>query len=287
MIRKINPYTGGRPTPKMVEADNGVIYFTFEHFERTGLVKHAFTSRLGGVSKGCFESLNLCMTRGDDEKDVLENHRLMAEALGYNMGQVVHSAQTHTDHVIVVDGSMAGNGVTKPQKLQDVDGMITNVPGLMLMTFYADCTPILLLDPVRKVVGECHAGWKGTRLAIAAKTVRLMEETYGSRPEDILAAIAPSICQDCYEVSADLLDAFTESFGAEECGHFFNAGQRPGHYQLNLWEANYRILTGAGLLPEHIEVTDLCTRCNPDLFYSHRVMGNARGNLAAIIGLKE
>lgn len=271
--------------PRLVEAASGIRYFTFDSLTRSGLVTHAFTTRVGGVSQGCFSQMNLCMTRGDSAEAVLENHRRMAQALGYDVNMVVHSAQTHTANVRVVGMAEAGSGITKPQRLSDVDGMVTNVPGLVLMTFYADCTPLYFLDPVKRVIGLSHSGWKGTKNRIGKETVRCMEDTYGCHASDILACIGPSICGDCYEVGAEVAEAFREAFGAAS-GAFVHAGAQAGKYQLDMWAANRHVLLEAGVLPEHIECTNVCTRCNPKLLFSHRVMGNARGNLSAILMLK-
>ena len=179
----------------------------------------------------------------------------------------------------------------------DVDGMITNVPGICLVTSYADCVPLYFVDPVKKAIGLSHSGWRGTVGKIGKNTVQLMQENFGSKPEDLLAAVGPSVCMDCYEVSEDVADAFKEEFGAEisqddsTSGYSWNGksilmNKGNGKYQLDLWGANRLVLLDAGILPEHLAVTNVCTKCNPDLLYSHRVMGDKRGNLAAFLSLK-
>ena len=168
--------------------------------------------------------------------------------------------------------------------------MITRTPGLCLVTFYADCVPLYFVDPVRKAVGLSHSGWRGTVGDMAGVTVGMMGEVFGSRPEDILAAVGPSICQDCYEVSEDVVSQFRESYPAEEWEELFyqkEEQREKGKYQLDLWRANELSLLRAGLLPEHIALTNLCTCCNPGLLFSHRVTGWNRGNLSAFLALKE
>ncbi len=167
-----------------------------------------------------------------------------------------------------------------------MDGMITNEPGLMLATFYADCVPLFFVDPVKRAVGLSHSGWKGTAGKMGRCTVEAMVREFNSRPEDILAAIGPSICADCYEVSGDVILEFEKSFGAEAV-ESFSIRKGNGKYQLDLWEANRYVLLEAGIRPEHMAVTDICTCCNPDKLFSHRASHGKRGNLAAFLGLVE
>ena len=260
-------------------------YFTYPALDDLPFVVNAFTTRAGGVSKGCFSSMNLCMTRGDDPKAVLENHRIMARELGYDLSLCVHSHQTHTTNIRRIFREDGGLGVIRPQELQDVDGMITNEPGMVLMTFYADCTPLYFVDPVHRAIGLAHAGWRGTIGRIGAKTVEEMQKAFGTEPKDLLFCIGPSICKDCYEISEEL----AEQFRAEVPDHpeILKAGDTPDKAYLDLWTCNRITALEAGILPEHISVTDVCTRCNPELLFSHRIMGNDRGNLTAILGLRE
>ena len=171
------------------------------------------------------------------------------------------------------------------------------MPGLTLVTFFADCVPLYFVDPVHRAIGLSHSGWKGTVHRMGQKTIEAMGEAFGTKPEDLCVCIGPSICRDCYEVSEDVADAFKEEFGAEisqddstSCyswnGKSILMNKGNGKYQLDLWGANRRVLLDAGILPEHLAVTNVCTKCNPDLLYSHRVMGDKRGNLAAFLSLK-
>ena len=263
---------------------NHVPYIQFKNLSATGIVKHGFSTRKGGVSTGIFSSMNLNFKRGDDPDAVMENYRRMAAALNMRVEDMVLSDQTHTTNVRVITEEDRGKGILKPQDYSDVDGMITNVPGIVLVTSYADCVPLYFVDPVRKAIGLSHSGWKGTVGHIGQKTVWKMHEVYGSEPKDIVAAIGPSICQSCYEVSDDVAEAFRANFTADEAADIL-LDKGNGKYQLDLWKANWYLLTDAGILPEHLSVTDLCTACHPDLLWSHRKTNGQRGGLSAFLSL--
>ena len=263
---------------------NHVPYIQFKNLSATGIVKHGFSTRKGGVSTGIFSSMNLNFKRGDDPDAVLENYRRMAAALNMRVEDMVLSDQTHTTNVRVITEEDRGKGILRPQDYSDVDGMITNVPGIVLVTSYADCVPLYFVDPVRKAIGLSHSGWKGTVGHIGQMTVEKMHEVYGSEPKDIVAAIGPSICQSCYEVSDDVAEAFRANFTADEAADIL-LDKGNGKYQLDLWKANWYVLTDAGILPEHLSVTDLCTACHPDLLWSHRKTNGQRGGLSAFLSL--
>ena len=263
---------------------NHVPYIQFKNLSATGIVKHGFSTRKGGVSTGIFSSMNLNFKRGDDPDAVMENYRRMAAALNMRVEDMVLSDQTHTTNVRVITEEDRGKGILRPQDYSDVDGMITNVPGIVLVTSYADCVPLYFVDPVRKAIGLSHSGWKGTVGHIGQKTVWKMHEVYGSEPKDIVAAIGPSICQSCYEVSDDVAEAFRANFSADEAADIL-LDKGNGKYQLDLWKANWYVLTDAGILPEHLSVTDLCTACHPDLLWSHRKTNGQRGGLSAFLSL--
>ena len=204
-------------------------------------VQHGFTTRAGGVSDGEWSSLNLSFTRGDDEAAVRENFRRVAQAFGVTQEQVVCSMQTHTTNVRRVTASDGGAGVTRPLPWADVDGLITDEPGVLLGTFYADCVPLYFADPVHHAIGLSHSGWRGTVARMGEVTLQAMADAFGSRPQDVLCAIGPSICQSCYEVSADVAEQFQAAFPGSGAALLYpTAGDK---YQLNLWEANRRVLT--------------------------------------------
>ena len=280
----------GRVTTRLVERA-GVPFLSFRLLEETGIVTQGFSTRLGGVSEGDYSSMNVSFTRGDREEAVRENYRRLGEAIGFDCESLVCSDQTHTTNIRRVEKEDAGKGVTKEKDYRDVDGLITNVPGLILGTFYADCVPLLFVDPVHHAIGCSHSGWRGTVGEMGKKTVEAMREAYGSCPEDIFAAIGPSICQDCYEVGKDVAEPFEKLFSQERYQDVSMKNilteKVNGKYQLDLWRANEAILLGAGILKEHLSMTDICTCCNPGYLFSHRASKGKRGNLAAFLMLKQ
>lgn len=263
----------------------GVPFFVFPSIEKTGAVVHGFSTRLGGVSEGIFSSMNVSFTRGDREEAVRENYRRLGAAMGFSCENLVCTDQTHTVNLRVVTEEDRGKGFVRPKDYTDIDGLVTDVPGLVLAAFYADCVPLYLVDPVRRCIGLSHAGWRGTVGKIGKKTVELMREQYGSRPEDLVAAIGPSICQSCYEVSKDVIEKFQEAFDERFWPELFY--EKDGEkYQLNLWRANELGFLEAGVRPERIAAAGVCTCCNPGLLFSHRASRGRRGNLGAFLMLK-
>lgn len=258
--------------------------FTYPLLEQTGIVTHGFTTRLGGVSKGIFSTLNLSFTRGDSREDVEENYRRLAKALEVEYGSFVFSDQTHTTNVIRVGKEDAGNGILRERQYPDVDGMITDEPGITLATFYADCVPLFFVDPVHKAIGLSHSGWRGTVHRMGRVTLEAMEKEFGTKPQEVICAIGPSICQECYEVSEDVATEFQREFAGREEEVLLD--KKNGKYQLDLWRANEIVLTEAGVLQEHLAVTNVCTCCNPALLFSHRASKGKRGNLAAVLALR-
>lgn len=264
----------------------GVPYLVFPELEHIDFIVHGFSTRLGGVSEGIFSTMNLSFNRGDSAEAVRENFRRMAAALGVDRNKMVYSKQTHTTNLKVAAEKDWGKGILCPRDFDDIDGFITNIPGTVLVTSYADCVPLYFVDTKKKVIALSHSGWKGTVNRMGQKTVEKMEAEFGCRPEDILAAIGPSICADCYEIGQDVADEFLRGFGREQCGAFLDSGKN-GKYQLDLWEANREILEQAGIPKEQITVTDVCTCCNPEFLFSHRASKGKRGNLCAFLALKE
>ena len=267
------------------EVEKKTPYLEYPLFQETGIVTSAFSTRLGGVSEGYYSSLNLSFDRGDDPARVLENFKRIGASMGVAVEDMVLSKQTHTTNVRVVTKEDKGKGVMRERNYTDVDGMITNVPGICLVTSYADCVPLYFVDPVKKAIGLSHSGWRGTVGKIGKNTVQLMQENFGSKPEDLLAAVGPSVCMDCYEVSEDVIEQFKEAFEKKYWEDLFHKKEN-GKYQLNLWKANELIFLESGILPEHMAITNVCTHCNSKILYSHRTMGNNRGNLCAFLALK-
>ena len=237
---------------------------------------HAFTTRRGGVSEAPFDSLNLGLHRGDKDENVAENRRLLADAVGFDLNKLVLTHQTHSDIVRVVTSADA---VGFDHRLYpESDGIITNEPGVALWIFTADCTPILLHDPVTGAVGAVHAGWRGTANQIAGKAVQKMCDTYGCKPENIRAAIGPNIGQCCFQTDADVPEAMMKSYGEAAKKHILAKGQK---YYVNLKELNALALNRVGV--KNISISDACTACQCDRFWSHRVTKGVRGAQGAII----
>lgn len=265
------------------EDGSELVLLKYPVLEQTDMVEHCFTTRLGGVSRGIFSSMNLSFSRGDESSAVEENFRRIAEALGTKPENFVFTDQTHTTNVRKITREDAGKGITKERDYRDVDGLITDEPGLVLSAFFADCVPLYFVDPVHRAIGLSHSGWRGTAERMGAVTLEAMEKAYGTQPKDVICAIGPSICQDCYEVSEDVAEKFPEEFYGREI--VFDKGN--GKYQLDLWRANRLILMKAGVLPEHIAMTDICTCCNEKLLFSHRASQGKRGNLGAFLTIKD
>lgn len=261
----------------------GVEVLAFPMFDQLGGVRHIFTTRHGGASEGIYRSMNVSYTRGDQKEAVDENFRRIADVMGAQMSDFVFTDQTHTANVRVVTREDAGKGLTRKRDYTDVDGLVTNEPHLVLSAFFADCVPLYFYDPVRRVIGLSHSGWRGTVSRIGARTVETMQKHFGCEPSDIYAAVGPSICRSCYEISADVAELFAAEFHGYEQEILTDDGN--GKFHLDLWKTNEKVLTDAGIRKEHLAVTNICTCCNaPDLF-SHRATNGRRGNLGAFLCL--
>lgn len=284
---------------KQVSLENGASFpvLTFAAWENLPGIRHCFTTRAGGVSEGYLSSLNLRRGLYDPDENINENFRRIALFFNTSPDRIVCARQTHTSNVRIVTMADAGKGVTRDRDYTDVDGLITDVPGLVLYTSHADCVPIYFYDPVRRVIALAHSGWKGTVARIGQVTILKMQEIYGCRPEDIYAAIGPSICRDCYEVSEDVAEAIRGCFSQDRnesvktgsdrmddtIPKILAGGKYPGKYQLDLWRACERILLESGILPEHLTITNLCTCDNSQELFSHRATMGRRGNQGAFL----
>ena len=272
--------------PKMnVKNNKDVTFLTYPAYEEMNWLVHGFSTRFGGMSRGIYSSMNLSFTRGDDESCVKENYRRISDAMGFDMNSIVTSDQTHTNNVRKVTEKDRGKGIVIPRDYTDTDGMNTNVPGLDLATFNADCVPLYFADPVNHAIGLSHSGWRGTVQKIGAVTIEKMSEEYGSNPKDLKVAIGPSICQDCYEVSEDVIEEFEKVFDKKYRNSLFYRKEN-GKYQLNLWMANKIIFLEAGIPEENISMPNLCTCCNPEFLFAHRASHGKRSNLGAFLGIR-
>lgn len=259
-------------------------FYTFPHLNDAGLVTHGFTTRAGGVSKGPCQSLNTAFHVGDRESHVKTNRALACQSLGIDPGLMVAGNQVHGDIVTVVGETDKGKGAfSEKDALPGTDALVTAAAGLPLASFYADCVPIFLLDPVNRVVALAHAGWKGTALRIGQKTVEVMAATFGTDPRDCLAGVGPSIGPCCYEVDEKVISHF---WGGISVPSDLAGAVSPGKWKLNLWEANRRVLLAAGIKAENILSACICTSCHSDMFFSYRAQKGKTGRMMAIIMLK-
>lgn len=262
----------------------GLQFYIFPHFEASGKVIHGFTTRLNGVSGTPFKSLNTAFHVGDDEANVRANRKLACEALGINPADLVAGSQVHGDRIEIVGLKDRGRGaLTGQSSLPGTDALVTGVARVPLSSYYADCVPVFLFEPQKKVIAVAHAGWKGTALRIAEKTLKKMADHFGVEPRNCLAGIGPSVGPCCYEIDKKVLDPFKESFpGIKELVVL----SPPGRWRLDLWEANRRTLLDAGLRAENIMISRICTSCHRKKFYSYRGEGGNTGRMAALIMLK-
>ena len=261
-----------------------VPYLTYNSLSEIKIIRHAFTTRLGGVSEGEFTSMNMAFNRGDDPDRVTENYRRFCSSAGFDFNTLVASAQDHHTFVRAVTKDDIGVGITRPRDMESVDALITNERGVTLVTYYADCTPLFFVDTKNKAVGLAHAGWRGTVGRIGEKVIKKMAELYGTDPKKIFAAVGPAISVCCYEVdepcAAQFLaldDLSTDKFVFPKDG---------GKYMVDLIDANRQILHAAGVPEENITVSDLCTCCNSGLLWSHRATKGHRGTMSAFMCLE-
>ncbi len=265
---------------KLVENKNGVKYFTFHKLEG---IRHCFSTRVGGVSEGCYESLNLGF-RQDTRENVVENYNRLCNAIGIDVKNTVWTRQIHKDIILKVDERDRGKGLFMPRREEGYDAVITNCSGVVLTGFSADCVLILYYDKANHAIGVAHSGWRGTVLGIGGKTVRAMEREFGTRADEIICCIAPAIAKCCFQVDKPVVDEFLKAYSWS--GEFITQdSENSDKYYIDLHAVNEKILLNAGVRAENIENSYYCTKCHPELFYSHRLMGDARGSMAAMISL--
>ena len=262
---------------------DNVPYISYRALADIKWLKNGFSTRLGGVSEGVLSTMNLGFGRNDLPENVVKNHEIIANAIGFNPENIVASKQTHTTNVKIVSKKDCGKGIYRERDYDDVDGMITNEKGIVLATYFADCVPLYMVDTKNKAIGLSHSGWRGTVGKIGKVTLDLMKETYGTNPKDVIACIGPSICRDCYEVSEDVATEFEAAFKGREKDILINKGN--GKYQLDLWECNYIIFKECGVYEENIQMPDICTCHNMEMMFSHRATQGRRGNLAAFLSI--
>lgn len=267
---------------KLLQRD-GVQWLGFEHFSQYTNLIHGFSTRIGGVSNPPFASLNLAFHVGDDQAAVVENRRRYCAALGLKLEDLTAGEQVHGDKVRVVVGQDKGCGAfAYDTAFPGTDAFITNEPGVVLSSYYADCVPLFIYDPVHEVLGLAHGGWKGTVKRIGARAIEAMTEHFGTAPQDCLVGIGPSVGQCCYEVDDNVIRPLQNAF--PQWAEFVRA-KANGRWDLDLSATNRQVFLDAGVKPENIEVSGLCTACRTDLFFSYRAEQGKTGRMASIIAL--
>ena len=256
-------------------------YITFSTFEQYDDLLHCFTTRKGGVSKGAYESMNIGFSTGDSRENVKRNIEIIGERLNINVNDIVRTSQTHTCNIKYVDEEYKGR-IFEGSTFKNVDGIYTDKRELALMTFHADCTPVFFYDPVKRLIGLVHAGWRGTLSNISGKMVKAFENDFNSDAKNIKAAIGPSLGPCCFEVDEDVADLFL--LENKEFEKYMEI--RKPKYYFNLWEINKYLLMKEGISEGNIEISGTCTKCNNDLLFSHRGQGGKRGLMAGILMMK-
>ncbi len=253
-------------------------WLQFENLMAHHELIHGFTTKNGGVSNPPFSSLNMGLSTRDDPQSIKENYKIILTALGVEDRARYMTKQVHSDQIFVVTDP----ATIKENFVPDYDGLLTNRDDVVLMTYYADCVPLFFYDPVKRAGGVVHSGWKGTAKQIGKRMVERMVAVYGSNPRDIRAGIGPSAGICCYEIGPDVIASFSW-LQTLKC---YIRPTRENHYKIDLKGINKYILEDAGLLPENIEVSSLCSMCTPELLYSYRRQRPYNGLMSAIFALK-
>lgn len=256
-----------------------VAYYTISSFEETGMVRHGFSTRMGGVSEGCYSSMNFRFNCDDKRENVLKNFEIFSDEIGIDYRNIVLSKQVHEDVVHTAVRADMGNGIVRENEFSSADALITAERKIPIVTLFADCTPVFFLDKKQGVIALAHSGWRGTVKRIAQKTVKKMVSDYNSNPADILTAIGPSIQIDNFEVGDEVAEIFINEFGEETVKKY---GDR---YHVSMQAAIALQLKEAGITPEHIDDCGICTYSNADMLFSHRKTNGRRGNMGAFMEL--
>ncbi|MBF7097682.1 peptidoglycan editing factor PgeF [Alkalibacter mobilis] len=257
-------------------------FFTFDSFEQSGLVKHCFTSRIGGTSKPPFDSMDLNIREKSYRNDIKSNFEILARALDTKLKNFTSSDQIHKDIIWNVKEKDKGKGILFPSDIEEVDGLITNQKYIALITYYADCVPLFILDPVKKAIGLSHAGWRGTVKGIGIKTLDKMKDEFDTDPADCLIGIGPSIGECCFEVGLDVVDEIRNKFDNWEKYCKIKSEDK---YHVDLWNLNKDQFMGSGVKEENITISEMCTKCLGEKFYSYRRDGHPTGRMAAVMML--
>jgi YfiH family protein len=235
------------------------------------------------VSQGECSSLNLSFNRNDTRENVISNYHIISDALGIDFNKIVLSDQVHDNKIYIVRKEDAGKGLARESDIKGYDGLITNVKGIPLVTFYADCVPVLMLDTKNEAIAAVHSGWKSTVLKISNEAVRKLRQEFSTKPEDLQVAIGPSLCRGCFEVGREVYDLFKDNYVWVDNYTEFKSGK----YYISLQDVIKKSLTEEGIPKENIVISDVCTKCNKDTFFSYRGDNKKTGSLAAVMMLKD
>ena len=263
-------------------AQNGIWYGQFTHFP--DFVTQAVSTRFGGYSQN--GDLNLALHTDDDVEHVIQNRQKFCHAIRSSIEHIVTPQQVHGERIVYVTEEDRGRGTCSyADAISDCDALITNRPNVALFLCFADCVPVLLVDPINRAIGLSHAGWKGTAKKIGQKTLLQMQERFGTRPQDCLIGIAPSIGACCYEVDDHVVNEFRKEYASLDT--FLTPSTEEGKYHLDLWQANRLQLEEIGVLPGNIIISDICTACNAKILFSYRAEQGKTGRIAAVLSIKE
>lgn len=263
----------------LLNQKNGVTYLTIPAFLEAGLKKHCYTTRIGGVSEGCYTSLNLSKTRENCPENKEENYRRICGVLGIAYETLTLVNYAHGDGVYCASVTDAGKGITKKSDLPKCDAMIIHETGITAVTLHADCVPVFFADKKQRIACVSHAGWRGVYEALPAKIARIFLEEWNTKPQDLLIGIGPHIMETHFEVQEDVARPFCEKFGAD------TAVEKSGKLYVNLQRAILKQLEGEQAVPANVTCADLCTYEREDLFFSHRRDCGNTGAMGSFINL--
>ncbi len=247
----------------------GVKLYEFSNLRNDSRIKHFITSRKGGLSKGPYESMNTGFHVGDNDWIVLQNRNKLASTVNASISQFTFAAQTHSSNVAIINNTAKGKGSTDSKTaVHNTDALICATPGIYICVQTADCVPLLLFDPINRAIAAIHAGWRGTLKKITEATILMMMHTFETRPSDLVVGIGPSNGPCCYEVGEDVYAEANKSLG--NAADVIKSGPRKGKYMFDQWQANFNQLTGLGVKAENIEMAEICSQCQSDVFFSSR-----------------
>ena len=263
---------------------DNVVYYTFDIFSDIKHIRHCFSTKIGGVSTGSAASMNLAFKRDARRENVYKNFEILCDTVGFDYEGIILIQQEHTSNVKSVTKENRGNILINPDRLGEIDGIVTNDESVVLSTLHADCVPIYYFDPIKNVIGVCHAGWRGTVNNIAEITIKKMIDAYGCQAKDILVGIGPSIGCCCFEVDQPVKEEFESKLPFSE--EYIKKSESQKYY-IDMWSINKQILINTGVFPHNIEIGSVCTKCNHDIFHSHRHTGFNRGCMVAMFQIVE